>query len=63
MKGEGIRAFNLSDSTLHFYEFDINGGITQGICKIENQNIYYEYDDYKMTDKWIFKDKILINIL
>ncbi len=59
LRNEGVRFWSAEDSLVHFYEFDVFGGITKGIVTIENQNIHYdyEYQGYKLRDSWIFIDE------
>lgn len=60
IRNEGIRAFNASDSTIAFYEFDRFGGITEGRVLLEGQNFHYEYEyhgELKLRDTWRFIDK------
>jgi len=58
LRNEGIRAYSTQDSVIQFWEFDIFGGITQGICYFNNKDFHYEYD-YKgevLIESWLFVD-------
>lgn len=59
LRNEGVRTLNRETDQLEFYEFDKNGGISKGVIKVENQNIYYEYvyGDLTLRDSWIYQSK------
>ena len=63
LRNEGIRAWDGAESKMRFWEFDIFGGITEGYCTVNGNDIYYHYNYnpgggvMKMTDGWIQKDK------
>lgn len=56
LRNEGIRSYNVKDSVIQFWEFDIYGGVTSGICYFENRNLYYEYDynGEKLREAWLY---------
>jgi ketosteroid isomerase-like protein len=62
-RNHGIRQWNDDEKTIKFWEFDVFGGVTSGIVKAINQNIYYHYSygegDEKMTltDAWEYMDE------
>ncbi len=59
LRNEGVRTFNTQTNQIEFYEFDKLGGVSQGVVKIEDQNIYYEYSygEMLLRDSWIFISK------
>ena len=59
LRNEGIRFWRENENKIVFYEFDVFGGITEGICNIEGKNIYYEYeyDGLTLRDSWIYQDE------
>ena len=59
LRNEGIRAYNAKDSIIQFWEFDIYGGITNGICYFEGKNLHYEYDynGSKLKESWLYIDQ------
>lgn len=59
LRNEGIRAFNPQDNTIRFWEFDVFGGVTEGVVLTEVNNFEYIYNYYGHTirDKWIYVDK------
>lgn len=56
LKSEGIRAFNTKDKQVNFWDFDTRGNISNGICKVEGNNLeyIYQYNGKIIHDKWIF---------
>ena len=58
LRNEGIRAYNVANETIEFYEFDKHGGITYGQILIEGKDIHYdyEYQEMKLRDSWKFID-------
>ncbi|MGQ1908324.1 hypothetical protein ACT3CE_00915 [Marinifilum sp. RC60d5] len=59
LRNEGIRSYNVKDSVLQFWEFDIYGGITSGTCFFEDKNLNYEYE-YNgefLRETWFYVDK------
>ncbi len=67
LRNEGIRAFDATNTTMVFYEFDVFGGITKGEIKYRNKDIYYTYSygvgDQQMTitDQWQYVDNDTYN--
>lgn len=63
IRNDGIRAWDAAQSKMRFWEFDIFGGITEGYCTVDGNDIYYHYEydpgggTMKLTDAWIQKDK------
>lgn len=59
LRNEGIRFWKENEETIKFYEFDIFGSVTKGVCTIDGSNIIYDYEYEGLTfrDSWIFKDK------
>lgn len=56
LRNEGIRAYNAQDSLIYFWEFDVFGGITKGVCYFEGNNLHYEYDyqGKKLKESWLY---------
>ncbi len=56
LRNEGIRAWNAQDSTIQFWEFDVFGGITSGLCYFKGNDLHYEYEYHgeKLRESWIF---------
>lgn len=54
MRNHGIRQYDPASNTIKFWEFDVFGGLTEGIVINEGKNIIYQYQygDAKVTDKW-----------
>jgi hypothetical protein len=59
LRNEGVRAYNNQDSVIQFWEFDIYGGITKGVCYFEGENLHYEYNynGQKLKESWFFIDE------
>jgi len=59
LRNEGIRVWKEGEGKIQFYEFDIFGGVTEGICTIDGESIIYEYNyqGLALKESWIFKDK------
>ncbi|BAO75353.1 hypothetical protein [Winogradskyella sp. PG-2] len=57
-RNHGIRQYNSNKGKIEFWEFDIFGGVTQGIVTIENNNIWYsyKYGESTVTDCWEYID-------
>ncbi|MEH0156869.1 hypothetical protein V6R21_22260 [Limibacter armeniacum] len=58
LRNEGIRTWSKTDSTIRFWEFDVFGGITEGVCLVEGKDIHYEYEYGKerLRESWVYKD-------
>ena len=58
LRNEGIRAWNAQDSTIQFWEFDVFGGITSGLCYFDGKDLHYEYEYHsqKLRESWLFID-------
>lgn len=58
LRNEGVRAWNTQDSTIQFWEFDVFGGITTGLCYFKGKDLHYEYEYHgeKLWETWIFVD-------
>jgi hypothetical protein len=58
LRDEGIRAYNPKDSTIRFWEFDVFGGVTEGLVLIDNDNFeyIYNYSGHTLRHKWIYVD-------
>ncbi len=59
LRNEGIRAYDVGQAVIKFYEFDKLGGITVGTVTADDKNLHfdYEYKGMKLRDSWIFEDK------
>ena len=59
LRNEGIRAWNTKDSVIQFWEFDIFGGVTKGICYFKDKNLHYEYEYHgeRLKESWLFVDE------
>ncbi|WP_350286082.1 VOC family protein [uncultured Croceitalea sp.] len=53
-RNHGIRRFDVADGKLHFWEFDVFGGLTQGEVTFNDKNIIYTYNyqGAAVTDAW-----------
>lgn len=52
----GIRSFEEKNGKIHFWEFDVFGGLTKGEVTIKDNDVYYQYQYGEMviTDSWEF---------
>ena len=59
LRNEGVRFWQKDEEKILFYEFDVYGGATDGLCTTEGNNIYYtyEYQGGIFKDSWIFQNK------
>ena len=59
LRNEGVRAFNPQDSMIRFWEFDVFGGVTEGVVLTEENNFeyIYHYHGHTIRDRWIYVDK------
>jgi len=50
----GIRKFDAESKQIKFWEFDVFGGVTEGIVILDGDNILYQYDygGTLVTDMW-----------
>lgn len=57
-RNHGVRQYDEETGKIHFWEFDVFGGLTKGILFTEGKNIYYQYEYYgsTVTDLWEFVD-------
>lgn len=63
LRNYGIRQFDKASNTVKFWEFDVFGGLTQGIVITARKNIiyHYNYGNLKVTDMWEFVDNSTYN--
>ncbi len=54
MRNYGIRKYDVESETIRFWEFDVFGGLTEGIVAVEGENLYYvyPYGSGIVTDAW-----------
>jgi hypothetical protein len=63
LRNEGVRAWSEEASAVKFWEFDIFGGITEGIVDTDGNDMYYHYSydagqgPTEITDAWLYRDK------
>ncbi|RUT73466.1 hypothetical protein [Ancylomarina longa] len=59
LRNKGMRAWNMKDSVIQFWEFDVFGGITSGVCYFKDKNLIYEYNYHQeqLRESWIFEDE------
>lgn len=59
VRNEGVRCWDATNKQVVFYEFDKQGGITQGTVTLEGQNIFYDYSYHgtQLRDAWIYIDR------
>jgi hypothetical protein len=58
-RNHGIRKYDTASKTIRFWEFDVLGGLTEGIVQVEGKNILYQYQygDALITDLWEYVDE------
>ncbi len=56
LRNEGIRAWDSAAKQMKFWEFDVFGGITTGVCGMEGNSFYYEYEYAPEGEMQIFRD-------
>ncbi len=54
LRNHGIRQFDKETNQIKFWEYDVFGGLTEGIVYNEGKNIVYQYQygDFLVTDMW-----------
>lgn len=58
LRNEGVRVWDKNQESIRFWEFDTYGGITEGVCIIDGENISYHYQYptqdgvLHLTDAW-----------
>lgn len=54
LRNHGIRQFDKKSNSIKFWEFDVWGGLTEGIVISEGKNIIYQYNygGSSVTDMW-----------
>lgn len=63
LRNEGVRMWSAETDTVKFWEFDIFGGVTEGIVDTDGDNIYYHYQydagdgPVGLTDAWMYQDE------
>ncbi len=62
-RNHGIRKYDTITKTIHFWEFDVFGGVTEGIVKVDGKNIIYQYQygESLVTDMWEYVDEATYN--
>ena len=63
LRNQGIRQYDAKCECLRFWEFDVFGGLTEGVVFQEGKNIVYQYDygGSKVTDMWEYVDNNTYN--
>jgi len=54
LRNHGIRRYDNQTGKIHFWEFDVFGGLTEGELIVKGDNLYYQYQygDSVITDGW-----------
>ena len=57
-RNHGIRQYNAKENKIEFWEFDVFGGVTQGVVEFTDKHIYYnyKYGESMVTDCWEYID-------
>lgn len=63
LRNHGIRQFDKKSNSIKFWEFDIFGGLTEGVVFSEGKNIVYQYNygGSFVTDMWEYVDESTYN--
>ncbi|WP_062060145.1 hypothetical protein [Aquimarina longa] len=63
VRNHGIRQFDQQSKQIKFWEFDVFGGLTQGIVFSKGKNIIYQYTygESTVTDMWEYVDDSTYN--
>ena len=63
LRNHGIRQFDKVSKSIKFWEFDVFGGLTEGIVFTEGENIIYQYEygGSNITDMWEYIDDSTYN--
>lgn len=58
-RNHGIRQYDKETNTIKFWEFDVFGGLTEGVVFSEGKNIVYQYEygESLITDMWVYVDE------
>ena len=59
VSGTSARQYDREAEVIRFWEFDVFGGVTEGIVRTDGQDIWYEYEygESRLTDVWELKDE------
>lgn len=65
LRNEGIRQYDPKSKEIKFWEYDIFGGLTEGIVIVEENNLIYQYEygGTPLTEMWIYQDKSTYNYI
>lgn len=60
-RNHGVRAWDKGQKRIRFWEFDVNGGITNGIVQVDGKSIYYfyTYGESEIKESWIYRNEHL----
>lgn len=63
LRNHGVRQFDKKSNKLRFWEFDVFGGLIEGIVFSEEKNILYQYEygGSFITDMWEYVDDSTYN--
>ncbi|AXT19918.1 hypothetical protein D7030_02005 [Flavobacteriaceae bacterium AU392] len=63
LRNHGVRRYDKTSNNIKFWEFDVFGGLTEGIVFAEGRNIVYQYSygDSFVTDMWEYVDDSTYN--
>lgn len=65
LRNHGIRQYDPKINQIRFWEFDVFGGLTEGIVEADGKNIIskYNYGGTFVTEMWIYKDENSYNFI
>jgi len=63
LRNHGIRQYDKTSGSIKFWEFDVFGGLTEGVVFAEGKNIIYQYayGESTITDMWEYVDDTTYN--
>ena len=64
-RNHGLRQYDASSKSIKFWEFDVFGGLTEGVVFNEGKNIIYQYEygGSTITDMWEYVDDYTYNFI
>ena len=64
LRNHGIRMYDRNSGKIKFWEFDIFGGVTEGIVFAREKNIFYQYlyADTMLTEMWEYVNDSSYNL-
>ncbi|MCT4579829.1 MAG: hypothetical protein N4A35_00300 [Flavobacteriales bacterium] len=65
LRNEGIRQYDPKSKEIKFWEYDVFGGITEGVVIAQEKDLIYKYTygGTSVTEMWVYKNEFSYNYI